>query len=79
MRGESPGYGYTDIDNLAYEKSKPRLHGLLTSMTTKEVDEKLSIHRSHLNSDTTISISHGSPTASTNAPPIVTAFVNCPL
>jgi hypothetical protein len=68
-----------DIDNLAYEISKPKLHGIPISMTTKEVDEKLFIHRSHLNSDTTTSISHGTPTASTNTPPTVTAFVNCPL
>jgi hypothetical protein len=69
----------SDIDNLAYEISKPKLHGILISMTTKEVDEKLFIHRSHINSDTTTSISHGTPTASTNTPPTVTAFVNCPL
>jgi hypothetical protein len=25
-----------NIDNLAYDKSKPKLHGILTSMTTKE-------------------------------------------
>jgi hypothetical protein len=52
-----------DIDNLAYEKSMPNLHGILTSMTAKEVDEKQSIHRFHLNSDSTTAISHGTPTA----------------
>jgi hypothetical protein len=35
-----------DSDNLAYEKSKMKLYGILYSMTTKEMDERLSVHRS---------------------------------
>ena len=73
-----------DSDNAAYEKSKAKLFGILSSMTTKEVDEKLSIHRSHLASDPTTT--NSSPTATSTAasdlkdsPPNVTAFINCPL
>jgi hypothetical protein len=72
-----------DIDNTAYEKSKAKLFGIISSMTTKEVDEKLSIHRSHLASDPT---TNSTPTATStaasdleDAPPNVTAFINCPL
>ena len=49
-----------DIDNAAYEKSKAKLFGIISSMTTKEVDEKLSIHRSHHASDLT---TNSSPTS----------------
>ena len=41
-----------DSDNDAYEKSKGKLYGIISSMTTKEVDEKLSIHKSHHTSGT---------------------------
>ena len=34
-----------DVDNDLYEKSKPKLHGLLSSMTTRELDEKITAHR----------------------------------
>jgi hypothetical protein len=72
-----------DIDNAAYEKSKAKLFGIISSMTTKEVAEKLSIHRSHHASDLT---TNSSPTATSYAaseledtPPTVSAFLNCPL
>ena len=73
-----------DIDNLAYEKSKAKLYGIITSMTTKEVDEKLSIHRSHLMSESIMPTSSATPTATAtptpdDTPPTNTAFINCPL
>jgi hypothetical protein len=73
-----------DIDNLAYEKSKAKLYGIITSMTTKEVDEKLSIHRSHIISEPISTASSATPTATAilttdDAPPTITAFINCPL
>jgi hypothetical protein len=43
-----------DLDNLAYEKSKARLYGIISSMTTKEVDKKLSVQRSLIKGDTTL-------------------------
>jgi hypothetical protein len=71
-----------DIDNHAYEKSKTKLHGIISSMTTKELDEKLSVHRSTLEpvrptsvaSTTASATSRFSNSADTN-----TAFFSCPL
>jgi hypothetical protein len=42
-----------DSDNLNYEKSKMILYGLLYSMSTKEMDERLSVHRSTIESKST--------------------------
>ena len=69
-------------DNLAYEKSKTRLYGIRSSMTTKEVDEKLSVHRSTIDSESLLPPSDASATPT--APFVTqtsrdTAFVNCPL
>ena len=66
-----------DLDNLAYEKSKAKLYGVLSSMTTKEVDEKLSVHRSLINVDTTLP--NSSRTATATQPSDGQAFFNCPL
>ena len=73
-----------DIDNLAYEKSKAKLYRIITSMTAKEVDEELFIHRSHLISESIINTSSATPTAtatttSDDTPPTNTAFIKCPL
>jgi hypothetical protein len=67
-----------DIDNHAYEKSKTKLHGIITSMTIKE----LSVRRSTLEpvrptsvaSTMATTTSRFSTSADTN-----TAFLNCPL
>lgn len=37
-----------DADNDKYEKSKLKLHGILSGMTTREVDEKIADHRDSL-------------------------------
>jgi hypothetical protein len=37
-----------DADNDRYEKSKLKLHGILSGMTTREVDEKIAAHRDAL-------------------------------
>jgi Reverse transcriptase (RNA-dependent DNA polymerase) len=37
-----------DADNDSYEKSKLKLHGILSGMTTREVDEKIAAHRDSL-------------------------------
>jgi hypothetical protein len=66
-----------DLDNLAYEKSKAKLYGVLSSMTTKEVDEKLSVHRSLINVDMTLP--NSSRTATATQPSDGQAFFNCPL
>jgi hypothetical protein len=71
-----------DADNLAYEKSKTKLYGVISSMTTKEVDEKLSVHRSSIESKSTLPAGSATATASTGdftTIPDDTAFVNCPL
>ena len=71
-----------DTDNLAYEKSKTKLYGVISSMTTKEVDEKLSVHRSTIESKPTLPAGSATATATvseTISPPTDTAFVNCPL
>lgn len=71
-----------DIDNLAYEKSKTKLYGIISSMTTKEVDEKLSVHRSTIESEpptTTASPTATARAPSTTTPHSHTAFINCPL
>ena len=62
---------------MAYEKSKAKLYGVLSSMTTKEVDEKLSVHRSLINVDTTLP--NSSRTATATQPSDGQAFFNCPL
>ena len=66
-----------DLDNAAYEKSKGKLHGIISSMTTKEVDEKLSVHRSLIKVDTTLPKSSNTPTATQKSAD--QAFFNCPL
>ena len=66
-----------DLDNLAYEKSKSKLYGIISSMTTKEVDEKLSVHRSLIKVDTTPS--NTSTTATATLTSDDQAFFNCPL
>jgi hypothetical protein len=66
-----------DLDNLAYEKSKAKLYGVLSSVTTKEVDEKLSVHRSLINVDTTLP--NSSRIATATQPSDGQAFFNCPL
>ena len=43
----------TDTDNLAYQKSKTKLYGIISSMTKKKVDEKLSVHRATIESERT--------------------------
>jgi hypothetical protein len=68
-----------DIDNHPYEKSKAKLCGIITSMTTMEVYEKLSIHRSHQTSGSSIMASSATASATTNTPPTDTVFINCPL
>jgi hypothetical protein len=68
-----------DIDNHSYEKSKAKLCGIITSMTTMEVYEKLSIHRSHQTSGSSIMASSATASATTNTPPTGTVFINCPL
>jgi hypothetical protein len=71
-----------DADNLAYEKSKIKLYGVITSMTTKEVDEKLSVHRSTIESNSTLPAGSATATASTGDVTTTsddTAFINCPL
>jgi hypothetical protein len=71
-----------DIDNIAYEKSKTKLYGIVSSMTIKEVDEKLSVHRSTIGSESTPPASSATTTsralASTQARGS-TGFINCPL
>ena len=71
-----------DTDNLAYNKSKTKFYGVNSSMTTKEVDEKLSVHRSTIESEPMLSAA--SATASTRVtsasrPSRDKAFLNCPL
>ena len=66
-----------DIDNAAYKKSKGKLYGIISSMTTKEVDEKLSVHRSLIKVDTTNPNSSNTPTATQRSTDQV--FFNCPL
>ena len=39
-----------DADNDKYEKSKMKLHGVLSGMTTREVDDKVAAHRDSLKS-----------------------------
>ena len=71
-----------DADNHAYEKSKTKLYGIISSMTTKEVDEKLSVHRATNESEppTTNASATATSTADAISPlPRDTAFVNCPL
>ena len=71
-----------DADYLAYEKSKTKLYGIISSMTTKEVDEKLSVHRATIESEptpTAASTTATSTSRSSTPPPRDTAFVNCPL
>jgi hypothetical protein len=71
-----------DADNLACEKSNTKLYGVISSMTTKEVDEKLSVHRSTIESKPTLPAGSATATASTGdvtTTPDDTAFVNCPL
>jgi hypothetical protein len=71
-----------DSDNLAYEKSKMKLYGLLSSITTKEMDERLSVHRSTIESKPTLPAGSATATATASEdtmPPTDTAFVNCPL
>ena len=41
----SARYKRADIENEKYELSKPRLHGLLSGMLTKEVDERIANYR----------------------------------
>ena len=70
------------IDNHAYEKSKTKLYGIINSMTTKEVDEKLSVHRSTIESESITTAA--SATVTSTAHPTTpssrdTAFVNCAL
>jgi hypothetical protein len=48
---QSSSYRPGEASRHRYEKSKPKLHGILTFITTKEVDEMLSIHRFHLNAN----------------------------
>lgn len=43
----------TDADNLAYQKLKTKLYGIISSMTTKNVDEKLFVHRATIESEPT--------------------------
>ena len=66
-----------DLDNAAYEKSKGKLYGIISSMTTKEVDEKLSVHRSLIKVDTTLPKSSNTPKATQKSAD--QAFFNCPL
>jgi hypothetical protein len=71
-----------DSDNLAYEKSKMKLYGLLSSITTKEMDERLSVQRSTIESKPTLPAGSATATATASEdtmPPTDTAFVNCPL
>jgi hypothetical protein len=71
-----------DTDNLAYEKSKTKLYGIISSMTTEEVDEKLSVYRSTIDSESPPPPSNAvyTPTApSVTQTPRDKAFVNCPL
>jgi hypothetical protein len=37
-----------DVENELYEKSKIKLHGILSGMTSREVDEKIAAHRDSL-------------------------------
>lgn len=66
-----------DTDNIAYEKSKTKLYGIISSMTTKDVDEKLSIHRSLIATESSKTSAQIRPTASAASTPM--AFFNCPL
>jgi hypothetical protein len=71
-----------DTDNLAYEKFKTKLYGIISSMTTKEVDEKLLVHRSTIDSESPPPPSNASATPTAplvTQTPRDTAFVNCPL
>jgi hypothetical protein len=71
-----------ETDNLAFEKSKPRLYGIMSSMTTKEMDERLSVHRSTMESKPTLPAGSATTTATASEdtiPSTDTAFVNCPL
>jgi hypothetical protein len=71
-----------DSDNLAYEKSKMKLCGILYSMTTKEMDERLSVHRSTIESKSTLPARSATVIATASEDtmhPTDTAFVNCPL
>ena len=71
-----------DADNHAYEKSKTKLYGIISSMTTKEVDEKLSVHRATNESEPPTTNASATATSTADAispPPRDTAFVNCPL
>jgi hypothetical protein len=70
-----------DTDNLAYEESKMSLYGVISSMTTKEMDERLSV-RSTIESKPTLPAGSATATATASEdtmPPTDTAFVNCPL
>ena len=66
-----------DLDNQAYVKSKIKLYGVISSMTTKEVDEKLSVHQSLITSEAP-SLSY-STSATATTPIHHMAFFNCPL
>jgi hypothetical protein len=54
-----------DADNLDYRKSKPTLFAAMKSMTSKELDEKLSVHRSTIESKPTSPSGSATATAST--------------
>ena len=66
-----------DLDNLAYVKSKARLYCVLSSVTTKEVGEKLSVYRSLIKVDT--KLPNSTLTATSTQPSDDQAFFNCPL